>query len=861
MKLKTSAAAVLLALSAGQALASPTSTQLTTGFSDLSIADAASRLPGVSSPRGIAYLGAANPNAQPLSIRGLSGDFVGAALNGRALPGSSFGSGLDLDLIPVELIDSLGIEKSATDAIGGVINLRTTRPLDLKGPRLYVDYADTKGGLGTSQRSNGERFSVSGAQQFFGGAVGVSMGFSRALETGPTNDRFEVWGVANGVPDVNGQLGSAPGGLAAWQDTSRSQRDAATATFEFRPNAAFRSTLDGFYSSKETKDLTRGFQAPIGYSSSGAFDPIADAVLAGSLVNGVWQSGTFDNFKGNIRNDSNFRKSTLSSVGLKNELKLGNVNFALDVSRSQNRRHAELIETQAGLAGSALPFLPGETISWTGFDGTERGVQNARYTTSRNYADRGQVGLTDVFGVGGGASLPQAAYGKLSGAKDTIDNASLAAAIDLPNSTLFSGATVGFDASKRVGERTHREGRGVLPGGDPFASLRVPGNEVVRLPALGGFGVVAWDPTGSFGPIFDLQDKLVPDINNATWKHTLNERSVFGKLDLRTTAFGTPISGDVGLRYVRSKQLSSGSVMDGQACPMDVCPTSAIQGGKTYSDILPSANIRLDLGDDLSAFVQANRSMSRVNMGDLRASTDFLVYPFPAEGGEPRFEGRSGNPALEPVRANNVSLGLAKEIEGAKFGGAVFRKDIRNLVQTKTVAFDFAPLVTSNTPLPASGSTMGLLTRPVNGGSASSWGHEVYGVLPVGVLTQDLRDFTLFANYANTRAKARIPGLVDMSANLGLTYAKNGFRFSLARSFRSESNVEFVGLYGVRRTEAVVGQSATDLQVAYDVRSGFAQGARVMFTVQNLGKDKSEFRNQSAFGNGQRWDLRVSYAL
>src|SRR5690606_33292203 len=101
------------------------------GLPDVSIADSLSRLPGVTSVR-------TGGQASELNIRGMSGDFVFATMNGREQVSTSTGPiagrKIEFDVYPSELISQAAVYKSPKASLieGGVagsIELTTVNPL------------------------------------------------------------------------------------------------------------------------------------------------------------------------------------------------------------------------------------------------------------------------------------------------------------------------------------------------------------------------------------------------------------------------------------------------------------------------------------------------------------------------------------------------------------------------------------------------------------------------------------------------------------------------------------------------------------------------------------------------------------
>jgi TonB-dependent receptor len=97
------------------------------GLPDVSIADALTRLPGISAVR-------TGGQAAEINIRGLSGDFVFSTLNGREQVSTSGSRSIEFDQYPSELITAGAVYKSPKASLieGGVagsVELKTASPL------------------------------------------------------------------------------------------------------------------------------------------------------------------------------------------------------------------------------------------------------------------------------------------------------------------------------------------------------------------------------------------------------------------------------------------------------------------------------------------------------------------------------------------------------------------------------------------------------------------------------------------------------------------------------------------------------------------------------------------------------------
>ncbi len=184
-------------------------------FSDNNIGEALQRIPGVQLER-------ADNEGSRISIRGLGPRFVRTTLNGRTAlssPGGENGTdarGFSFNIIPSEIITRATVNKSSQaidveGAIGGAVNLQTTRPLDFAAARemdFYIggsaravhndleDQDSWRGSLFLNKKVN-DRFGV-----FFATSVDSRNTISQHVETQDldTSD----FRILEGTP-VNGQ--------------------------------------------------------------------------------------------------------------------------------------------------------------------------------------------------------------------------------------------------------------------------------------------------------------------------------------------------------------------------------------------------------------------------------------------------------------------------------------------------------------------------------------------------------------------------------------------------------------------------------------------------------------------------------
>jgi iron complex outermembrane receptor protein len=127
----------------------------------------------------------------------------------------------------------------------------------------------------------------------------------------------------------------------------------------------------------------------------------------------------------------------------------------------------------------------------------------------------------------------------------------------------------------------------------------------------------------------------------------------------------------------------------------------------SYNDVLPSANLKLDLTPDLVARFAAAETMTRA---DYSALAGFTTLTPPGAAGEIG-SGSGGNPNLKPIRSTNFDAGLEWYFaKSSLLSATLFYMDLRNYISYGSETRNF---VTYSSQF-AGVSVPYLLTQPVN---------------------------------------------------------------------------------------------------------------------------------------------------
>jgi iron complex outermembrane receptor protein len=814
---------------------------------DNTVAESISRLTGVSTQRN-----KTNGKATDVSVRGLSPSFNGALLNGREQASTSDARNPEFDLFPSELTGSVLVYKTPTanllgQGLASTIDLHTLHPLDFGKRMIAANVKKEKIGIdsGTAEGS-GHRGTFTYVDQFADRTIGLSLGLTSFKEDNGGENKFDSWGGWSPKVNFNGSDVSVPGGFKYETSHRKSDRDGASLGLQFKPNVQFKTSLDVFYSRGSESTKLTGLEGAVPFGAGG-YDP--NGTLTNAIIsNGVATSGTFDNYKGVVRNHMYSNKDKLTSVGWNSELKLNEWRLESDVSLSHGVKNMSNFETTAGQPGNTPASQLG-SISFSGFNGNN--FSDVKWKPSLNYADRNIAKLTDVDGWGGGPSTPQAGYVALPTIDDKVNSLRLSGHRDVDWGPIVS-MHLGVNFTKRDKSRAGDEGRLSIKNGDGYASATIPGNEVA-LAGSSGLSVAAWDPTGSLGSIYDLNRWVDAPVLSRAWAVSEKVTTAYTMADVDGQLFSLPYTGNFGLQAVNTDQSSSGNQVDLANCTgitVATCPYKVKTGGATYSNILPSMNLAFDLGTEQMLRVGAGKQISRANLDNMKASMDFGLPPTGAVS--PALTGYAGNPGLKPYSARALDVSYEKYFGNKGYiSVASFYKKLDNYVINAPQQFDFASFASANTPLPQTGpyknSTVGFLTMPQNGSGGNMHGYELAVNVPFSLVTPVLDGFGISVGYSYTDSSVKLPasgfvnrnnapvfngqvteialpGLSKKVGNVRVYYEKNGLQLVWAAHNRSSFIGQILDYRSDSQFTYIKGETIVDLQAAYEIQSGWFKG-------------------------------------
>jgi len=173
------------------------------------------------------------------------------------------------------------------------------------------------------------------------------------------------------------------------------------------------------------------------------------------------------------------------------------------------------------------------------------------------------------------------------------------------------------------------------------------------------------------------------------------------------------------------------------------------------------------------------------------------------------------------------------------------------------------------------GTTMGIVSGPVNDGHGYVKGAQVTLNLPFNLLTPALNGFGIILTgnrtksslvYGDNPQPITVPGLSKWVANGTLYYQNGGFQARISDSYRTSFLGRVSGISAQRIMQEIQGGSHYAAQVSYTFHSGALEGLTLVAQGTNLSNQTSvTYQNndprwvKSWERYGRRYDIGISY--
>lgn len=792
---------------------------------DVSISDSLKRLPGLAQDRD-------RGNGSQISIRGMGGMLGFTTLNGREVAILEETRNIRYDQFPSELINAAQVYKTpqawiSEGGVSGTINLDTIKPLDYDSTQVVVDLRGTSFDLGkdiddAAHSGTGQRVSVSYIDQFLDDTLGVSLGYSGRSEAIATQ-RAELWNYGDTWHNTqwNTELGTnvnAPWGGSALVRGGEDERQGVMGALQWRPNDNWEISYDGFWSSFDISEQQRGFD----FGISSAFDnqwDVLDAIPT-AYTNENLGAGALDLLSGTVNlsslrnlNEEYVQNDELMSNGINVKWTQDLWTIAADAAISETNRDKRWasVRTENTAPGRATFGATGDgrmtfdLLDASLTDTSTNILNNIQVQPQAEGGDEVESYKLDFTRDFDNGFVQAVKFGVAFSSRNKYEHSQ----IWTQNVTQNAGAPLSADMIIDAKSDSYW--------GDLPEYLSLDRNAVIN----GYFG-------GLENPTPGDADDLI-----ASWDVSEDINAQYIQLDMGTDVFGLPLTGNLGVRNVETETTSSG-YQQGEDVWVEVSPgnwqpqavVAPISVDHDYSDVLPSTNWTLGLTEDQLLRFAAAKTMARAPVNMMSPSLNLNEDLWGSNPGE----STSGNPKLDPFRADQVDLSYEWYYsEGSQITAAVFYKDLESFIAR---AADAETIVNNGKEYQVS--------RPVNGSGGYIRGYELLWQQSFDFLPAPFDGLGIYTNYSHNESnveqyvplystyKAPLTGLSEDVANFTIWYALNGFEARTSYSYRSDFQRDInlvMGEEGMNDSEGY-----WDLSLSYEFNDHY----KMYFQVQNL---------------------------
>ena len=687
---------------------------------DKNVADSLARLPGVTTSAAGANEGGFDENDR-VSMRGTNPSLTQTLINGHGVAAGdwfvldqvqSVGRSVSFTLLPSEIVSKVIVQKSSSASLveGGVagsVDIITRKPLDFSKPftleaSVGAVYADLP------SKADGQ-YSALGNFKNDAGNFGIMVQlFSETRHL--RRDGVEILGydtiaagspMAIANPDLSGV--QYPTEIGAAFFTQKRQRNGGMADIEFKPTDDLTLDLSGFSSKLTASNYNRNYLMWsthfVNFGKGQAPDPgyvVQDNTLTKANFTGV--PGTFygvydqisrpdETATANFVNlDTTWNASAVLSF-------LGQVGYSWGDGKTP---HQDVSETLPGLGSGAGYQLQG-VGSAPNFN-----LGNTNNTTPT------PGGVPVTFGwIFGAADID---------IKDTEKWAKIDSEYKIDNN---AWKDLKFGVRYEAHDRTSPTGvaQGPLaPGMNPANYPTTFSNYPSNFNTFGGnipTGIWYWTPeqlAAYNSPTNVNRDPLKREYYQYLFAVHEKNSAAFVQADFK----GDNWAANAGVRYVHTQEDAISYTQVDPTTPGAVLtsafgPFAGLERKHTYNDVLPSANLKLDVAPDLVARFAASETMTRADYSALAGFTN--LTPPGVVGGVG--SGSGGNPDLKPIRSTNLDAGLEWYFaKRSLLSATAFYMDLRNYIGYGS---EIKSYTTFGSLYPAAGAQVPYnLTVPVN---------------------------------------------------------------------------------------------------------------------------------------------------
>lgn len=619
-------------------------------FPGLDISEELQRLPGVTLDRALGQDGRGN-----VKVRGLPADFTRTVINGQTVTTASEDRQADFSVFPSELFGGAEILKTphaefVEGGIAAIVNMKTPRAFDYKERVVRFNLEGEYHGL---DNRLDPRISGLYVDKFADDKIGIAIG--AAYDEGVLRlDRSNPWRFRTRSHDLDND------GVNEFQnvdnlllprnmvDLREQKRLGLMGTLQYQATPDLLFTLNGLFADRKERRQRN--------SIDGDLQPNPKA-LELTVIDNVVREGLFANVTQRSEEILRFQNDESLLLNFETDWHFADQWDAfLQLSRSDSSRRED-----------DKSFL----VS---------GVGDFGYST---LADPRFVVFTQSIDALNASSftLNQARF-----VPEDVNDEENSGRFDITRSfedSFLRAVKAGFYVSDREQSRERYDSRITPPAGTvPFEGAIVGTLPVKNL--FKGFGKKVPDGVVTNFLIPDpdaiLNDPtFFPDgpgvfnrVKNFSGSWQVNETTYSGYTQA-DFEFGQFV-GNAGVRLARTEVTARGfDIVAGEAIPNRI--------DSSYTDILPAANLRYNLGEDLIFRVAASRAIARPGLAQLSPGRSIATNQRIVTG---------GNPELDPFEVNQIDFSAEWYFQkGGLLSATAFYKDVKSFIINVTT---FEPL-------------------------------------------------------------------------------------------------------------------------------------------------------------------------
>jgi iron complex outermembrane receptor protein len=813
-------------------------------FPDLNLAESLQRIPGVAITR-------VQGEGRGVSVRGLGSEYTRVRLNGMEAittssgtansGGTNRGRGFDFNIFASDLFSQLIVRKTASadveeGSLGATVDLRTARPFDFTGSRLVVSAQASYNDLA---RDVTPRLSALASHRFADGRIGVLISAAyeqrHLLEEGAnitrwsTNNSNGGFNAASTLPGFPGAAINTPNAFFHPRIPSyvsydvRNERLGLTGSIQFEPVDGTTITLDALYARLNGIRREAQIQA-LGLSRTGAGKPQT-----------VIRSGTIDA-------NGNLVTALMDNVDVRTQSAYDELNTQFtQFTGSLDHRFSDSLRIGA-LAGYADSQFDSPVSTIITFDRIDADNFSYDFSQSRmpvinfgfdaaNPANWSHLNGTSEVRIRPSSVRNQFTTGQVFGEWEVNSNLTFKAGADWRR----------FQYQGTDRRRTSETVTQTLTAAQVAQySVLFPG--LVGNP-VGTGATTSWvrPDLEAFARDFNIYCNCgiyaLGDIANSAARAgndnvRENTIGVYGQADFNFDLGGVALRGDLGVRWFRSDQRSTGYAVVGTG-------VEQVTVERSYDMFLPSANLAVDLTHSLVARISAAQTIARPSLGSLVPGGNVSV-----QGSNRNIT--SGNPFLRPTKSNNVDLSLEWYPQrGSVLAVGFFYKDINTFVQTLRRGVVFRDTGLPAELLTGTGATVDevfQVSQPVNTAGGELTGFEINLQQSLDFLPGPLSHLGILANYTYVNSdieyltsptpgdptvRATLVGLSHHAANATLFYEDERFSLRGSVAYRSGYLTQVPGSDG-NEVHGANGTINVDMQMSYNITD------QIRFSIEAL---------------------------